>query len=164
MVELDRQVIEGNGTSELSGLLTTGNFVALSGGQTGDTELDSIHRAITQLLDNDYTPSTVIMSPKGWERIALLKDQQDRYVVGDPSAGNTRQVWGLPVVVSPSMSDDDFLVSDLPAAAELRIRQEATVDFGYVNDDFVRNLITCRAEMRAALCVVRPAGNVKGTF
>lgn len=164
MVELDRQVIEGNGTSELSGLLTTGNFVALSGGQTGDTELDSIHRAITQLLDNDYTPSTVIMSPKGWERIALLKDQQDRYVVGDPSAGNTRQVWGLPVVVSPSMSDDDFLVSDLPAAAELRIRQEATVDFGYVNDDFARNLITVRAEMRAALCVVRPAGNVKGTF
>lgn len=164
MVEADRQIVEGDGVSEMTGLLTSGNFVALTGTETGDTPIDSIHRAITQLLDNDYTPSTIIMSPKGWQRIALTKDLEERYIVGSPSAGGARQIWGLPVVVSPSMSDTDFLVSDLPAAAELRIRQDATVDLGYVNDDFIRNLITARAEMRAALCVVRPAGNVKGSF
>jgi HK97 family phage major capsid protein len=164
MVELDRQIVEGNGTSELTGLTTAGNHVALSGGQTGDTALDSIHRGITQLLDNDYTPSTVIMSPKGWQRIALLKDSQDRYIVGDPAAGNTRQVWGLPVTVSASMSDNAFLVCDLPSAAELRIRQEATVDFGYVNDDFIKNLVSCRCEMRCTLAVARPSGVVKGAF
>jgi hypothetical protein len=48
-----------------------------------------------------------------------------------------------------------FYVAD-SNAFQLWTRQAVTVELGFVNDDFTRNLLTLRAELRAALAVYQP--------
>jgi hypothetical protein len=55
-------------------------------------------------------------------------------------------------------------VCALRQAVVLFDRQAASVEMGYVNDDFVRNRITIRAEERLALSVDRPQGVAWGTW
>jgi HK97 family phage major capsid protein len=71
------------------------------------------------------------------------------------SNGMIPTVWGLPVVASNNVEAGKFYVLDLNAI-EMMLRQSVTVEMGFVNDDFTKNLITMRAEMRGALAVYQP--------
>jgi HK97 family phage major capsid protein len=164
MIEVERQLLEGDGATELEGMLTTGNHVDLVGVQSDDTAIDKVHRAITQLAEADYEASVIVMSPTAWQLIALLKDGENRYIHGQPATGGPRTLWGRPVVTSPAMGDAAFIVADLMQAATVAERQDATVELGYSGDDFTRNLVTIRAELRLAQLIQRPGGIIVGTF
>lgn len=164
MVEVERQLVEGDGEIELGGLLTAGNHQALTGAQSDDTPIDLAHRGITQLLEADYQPTVIVMSPTAWQTVALAKDQEGRYLHGAPATGGPRTLWGLPVITTPAMPDDRFVVADMPNAATVGERQDAVIELGYSGDDFTRNLVTIRAELRLALLIQRPTGVVVGTF
>ncbi len=56
---------------------------------------------------------------------------------------------GLIVVTSTNIAPDTFLVGDM-SKSQVRIRENMTLQVGYVNDDFQRNMVTILAEMRAA--------------
>lgn len=161
-LEVERQLIEGDGITELTGFLTTGNHTDLTGVASDDTIIDKVHRGITQLADSDYAASAIVMSPSVWQSVALLKDNEERYLHGMPATGGPRTLWGLPVFLSASMPDTHFIVADMAMAAELQARQDAVVELGYVNDDFTRNLLTVLGELRMALCVLRPAAVIVG--
>lgn len=162
-IELERQIIEGNGTTELTGMLTTSNHVDLTGVQSGDTLIDKVHRAITQLADTDYTASALVLSPAAWQEVALYTGDDGQYLHGAPATGGPRTLWGIPAFVTPAMPDESFIVADMLMAGELKMRQDAVIEVGYVNDDFTRNLVTVLGELRAAMCVTRPAAVVVGS-
>jgi HK97 family phage major capsid protein len=155
---LQRQIIQGNGTSpNLAGFAASGRHTAFSPA-TGDSGLDSINRAKYAVIAADYAPNVVLLNPADWGAIERAKVSGGAYALGDGAAvtyvanGMIPQVWGLTVIPSNDVPSGKFFVMD-SAAVQLWMRQAATVEMGYVNDDFTKNLITLRAELRAALAV-----------
>jgi HK97 family phage major capsid protein len=166
MVEIqeDAQLISGDGTgSNLTGLMVTSGIQTQAKG--ADTTLDAIRKAITKVQSTgQFTPDGIILHPADWEEISLLKDANNQYYAGGPffaPYGNGgfiafQRLWGLPVVVTTSATQNTAVVGAFRMGAQLVRRKGLTLDFGYVNDDFKLNLLTLRCETRLALCVWRP--------
>lgn len=161
-LEVERQIISGNGTTELTGFLTATYNDPLTGVVVGDSLIDKVHRAITQLMDGDYMPNAIVMSPTAWQSVRLLKDTEENYIHGAPATGGPATLWGLPVVTTPSMPVNKFAVMDTVQMGVLAQREDANVMLGYEGDDFTRNLVTMLAECRLALSITRPGAIVVG--
>lgn len=158
----EQQIVAGNGTGQnISGMTASGNFTAFTP-TSGDTAIDSINRAKYAILGADYVPTGVLLNPADWGALERLKDSQNAYLVGDPFGQITPVMWGLPVVVSNSMPSGKLLVADFATSYEYVERSTTVIDVGYVNDDFVKNLVTLRSEKRGALAVIRPASTRYG--
>lgn len=158
---LQFQILRGNGTSpNISGLSASGRHTAFTP-ITGETELDSINRAKYAVIGADFQASVVLINPADWGNIERSKVTGGAYALGDGGAvnyianGMIATVWGLSVVPSNDVAAGKFYVLD-PSAVEMFNRQGVTVEMGFVNDDFTKNLITLRAEMRGALAVYQP--------
>jgi uncharacterized protein (UPF0548 family) len=82
-----------------------------------------------------------------------------------PSANNEMKVASLTVVSTTFMTAGTFLVGDM-TRANLRVRENANIQVGYVNDDFARNMVTILAELRAVHYIKLNDVNafVKGTL
>jgi HK97 family phage major capsid protein len=167
--EFEDQILLGDGQGEnLNGLLPQATLLDTSLLGTNWTRIDVIGRAIHQLAAaNEMQPSFVVLNPADFWQIALQKDANGRYLVTDPQNASTlRSLFGLTVVESTAMTAGTFLVgtSD-PRASVIRMKQEATIEISTEHADyFTRNLIAIRAELRAALVVMRPGAFVKGNL
>jgi HK97 family phage major capsid protein len=98
--------------------------------------------------------------------MSIAKNQMGGYILGGPpQAEAVPRLWGLPLVNTPEMAADDYLVGQFPANAALFDRESATVDVAYENEDhFIRNLVCFRCEERVALAVFLPQAFTKGPF
>jgi|SRR5690554_174004 len=155
---LQTQIIKGNGTSpNLAGLNSSGRHTPFSPA-TGETALDAINRAKYAVIAADYQPNVVLLNPADWGAIEREKVSGGGYALGDGAAvtyaanGMIPQVWGLTVIPSNDVPSGNFFVMDTNAA-QLWIRQGVAVEAAYTGSDFTNNLITVRAEMRAAVAV-----------
>jgi HK97 family phage major capsid protein len=158
---LQSQILKGNGTSpNIAGLSASGRHTAFTP-TSNDTGLDSINRAKYLVVGADFQPGVVFLNPADWGAIERSKVSGGGYVLGDGAAityvqnGMVPVVWGLPVVASNDVGSGKFYVAD-PNAFELWARQGVTVEMGFIDDDFTKNLMVVRAEMRAALAVYQP--------
>jgi len=158
---LEFQILRGNGTSpNLAGLSASGNHTAYTPA-TGDTALDSLNKAKYATIGADFSANTILMNPATWGTIERAKLTGGAYALGDGAAityvanGMIPRVWGMNVVLSNNVEAAKFYVLDT-AAVEMMLRQAVTVEMGFVNDDFTKNLFTLRAEMRGALAVYQP--------
>jgi hypothetical protein len=74
-------------------------------------------------------------------------------------------IWQVPMIVSRSMAPGSFIVAALAHCATLFSREVLTIEIAFQNeDDFIRNLITLRGELRSGLAVPVPAGVLRGTL
>lgn len=151
---LDTQLVAGDGTSpNLDGMLNTGNFTAFAP-TASETAIDGLNRAKEALELADYAATGILMNPADWYAIERLKTADLTYLVGDPFGQIIPRLWGLPIVTSKAITAGSFLMADFEIAYEHYSRSGIAVEFGYVNDDFARNLITMRAERRDALATL----------
>lgn len=157
---LQTQILTGTGVSPLlSGLTAAANHTAFTP-TSGDTGLDSINRAKYAVVGADFEANVVLVNPADWGTIERSKSS-GLYVLGDGAAvnyianGMIPTVWGLPVVMSNDVTSGKFFVLDRNAT-QLFMRQGVEVEMGFVNADFTNNLITIRAELRAAMAVYQP--------
>lgn len=154
----DSQLLNGNGTgANIGGLANTGNHTAFSpaGGSKG---IDNIRKAITAILQADYAASAVILNPADVEALDLEKGTDGHFVASDARTAPGQTIWGLPIVQSNAMTAGKFMVGDFSMGAQYWNRQGVTVDLSESDDtNFQSNLVTLRAEMRAALTVFRAA-------
>lgn len=157
------QLLTGDGTAgNLDGFLKAGNHTAYSAA-SGDSATDTIRKAIEASQLADYEPSAIILHPTDWRAIEAAKATGGEYILGNGNArgylaeGMPWQLWGVPVVVTSSMTQGKFLLGDFQAAAVLWDRQQATVELGYINTQFVEKMVTLRASERVALAVNVPA-------
>ena len=98
-------------------------------------------------------------------RITQLAESGDgRYIIGNPQGTLTPTLWGLPVVATQAMTIRKFLTGAFKLGAQLFDRWDARVETGFVNDDFIKNLVTVLAEERLALAVYRPEAFIYGDF
>jgi HK97 family phage major capsid protein len=66
-------------------------------------------------------------------------------------------LWGRPVVEAIGMTQNTALCADFQMGTMLFDREQAAIRVGTINDQFVRNMQTILAELRAAFVVFRPS-------
>ena len=160
------------------GLVEQGKLVtdllATSGIQTGTyaatgTATDIADAILQAAMDvqaqTGFAADAIVMNPADWYILRVGKDGDDRYYgggyFGEQSVPN---IWGIPVTVSASVTAGTVIVSAFKTCASVVTNGGVSVEAVNTNeDDFVKNLMTIRAEERMALAVRRPAGFKKLT-
>ena len=163
---IDKQLLIGNGTApNLSGLTDAGNFTAYTP-TAGDLLVDAINRAKYAMWATGNVPDAVIINPADWGAMERTREGAGTgaYLYGMPGVAAGMNPFGLRIILSNNMPAGKFLISALRASTMLYTRQGTTVEMGFVNDDFTKNLITIRAEERLGLGCERPAGIWYGNF
>ena len=162
----ETELLYGDGTGQhLFGLVPQATAYAGAFAPTSPQAIDTLRLAALQATLALYPATGYVMHPTDWAKIELTKDAQNRYIVGDPQNQIASRLWTLPVVQTPSMQVGHFLSGAYRLGAQIFDRLTMEVMISTENsDDFVRNMITIRAEERLALAVYRPAAFIYGTL
>lgn len=163
-LEEEDEILNGDGQfGNLNGLRN--QQTAYSRNQAGDTRIDTLRRAVTQLQLSEYDAEVMVLNPVDWEAVELQKDSENRYIVASPTSMMGPMLWGKTVVVTNSMPEDNFLVMNASMAAQLWDRMSMTVELSREDsDNFRKNMVTLLAEERVALTVYRPSALIGGAF
>ncbi len=97
------------------------------------TDLDAIAAAFAALrVGASHTdPDVVVMHPTDCGTrpgLVLAKESGGAYLLGDPVSAVKPSLWGVPVVLSESMTENTALVANLKPAATAYVRQPPTVE------------------------------------
>ncbi len=161
----ENQLLNGDGIGQnLLGIIpqATAYSSPLAGADT--QSVDRIRLMVLQAALALLPADGIVMNPADWGWIELLKDGQGRYIIGNPQGTIGATLWGLPVVPSMAMTIDKVLVGAFGTGAQIFDRWKTTVETGYENDDFTKNLVTILAEKRLALATYRPGAFIYGDF
>ncbi|WP_320188261.1 phage major capsid protein [Agrobacterium rosae] len=159
------QLLIGDGTGQnLLGMIPQATAYAAPITIDGATAIDNVALAALQTSLALYEPDGVIVNPADWWAMRLTKDSQGRYIMGDPQSVVQPVLFGLPVVSTPAISVDKFLVGAFRQAATIYDRWEARIEVGYVDKDFINNMVTVLAEERLAFAVKNPKALTYGDF
>lgn len=163
--EEEDQLLNGDGTGQnLLGIIPQATAYSAAFVVDMENPMDMIRLAMLQAALAEYPATGTVMHPTDWARIELTKDDVGRYIIGNPQGTASPTLWSLPVVATQAMTIDKFLVGAFKLGAQLFDRWDAGVETGYVNDDFIKNLVTVLAEERLALAVYRPEAFIYGDF
>lgn len=158
-LKLEYLVINGD-TKSFKGLMKAGNSLTLV---ASDNALDTISSAKAKAYANFLPPETVILNPQDWAEMEQTKGTDGHYLFGSPGSAVQPVIWGLKVMQSPAMPIGKHWTGNISMATEGYLRQDATVELSTEDaDNFRKNLVTVRAEMRAAFGVVMPDAAVTG--
>lgn len=160
------QLLNGDGTGDnLIGLNKVASAYDTALNATGDTRADQIAHAIFQTSESEFEASGLILNPRDWHAIALLKDSDGRYLFGGPAAFAAKVMWGLPVVATKAQAQGTFTVGGFDLASQIWDRMDATIEISNQDrDNFVKNMLTILCEERLAVTHYRPTAIIKGTF
>lgn len=164
----ETQLLSGTGANhQLNGLITQATAYVNSSSPNYTNEIDIIRDAIRQAHVAEYRPDFLVLNPLDWFSIEIRKvgASDDRYVVGDPNAGLMGpRIWGLPVVVTNSISAGTFLMGS-SMGCEIKDRQQAAVEMSMEDStNFQKNMVTIRAEERLTLVVYRTEAFLTGSL
>jgi len=130
----------------------------------GDTLIDIIRKGITDVRVAGYNPNGVLLHPYDWETVETLKATDNKYIWSVVTEAGVSRLWGVPVIETEACQDftgaateaRNLLVGDFTRGATLWDRMQSTVSVGWQDDQFVRNMRTILAELRAAWAIRRP--------
>lgn len=161
----ESQILYGDGVGDnLQGLMTNPD-VQTYAPVAGDTLIDTIRRAMTRVYIAGYPPTGIVMHPSDFETIELLKATDGMYIWASVANGAEPKMFRVPIVLSTSMGEGEFLIGAFGLGAQLFDREQANVRISEHHADyFTRNMQAVLAEERIALAVYRPEAFVRGTF
>lgn len=147
------------------------DLLATSGIQTDSTSwtgsstqtdiADLILQATADVQDQSgFAADAIVMSPATWYNLRIAKDGDLRYYGGGFfGAQNVPNLWGFPVCVTTAVTNSQIVVGAFKTCGSVVSKGGVSVEATNSNeDDFIKNLMTIRAEERLALAVRRPAG------
>ena len=125
---------------------------------------DAVADAIADVQEQSgYAADGIVITPALWKQLRTGHLNSGEYIGGGYfEQGAAPTLWGLPVAVSSQLTSGHILVGAFGTCASLVSKAEGvTVESTNTDqDDFVKNLMTIRAEVRERLAVRRPAGFV----
>lgn len=160
--ELEDQIISGDGTSpNLRGLLNSSILTQATA--SGTNNLDTLLHMATKIeVSGKFSATDIVLNPVNWETLRLLRENSatatlGAYLMGPPSLPGPMTVFGIPVVKSQGLTAGTGIVGNFtPITHTLFDRQQSVIRMGYIDDQFVRNMLTLLGELRAAFAVKRP--------
>lgn len=173
-LKLDEQILTGDNTGQnLKGIVTyapafsvAGSALALGVDQANN--FDVIRAAAWQIANSGkgkFLPNYVLVNPVDAARMDMTKLTDGQYVIPPFVSAGGQTIYGLRVIENVGVTAGDFVVGDFGKSV-LGIREEISINIGYENDDFTKNLVTILGEMRAFHYIKtnHNAAFVKGTF
>lgn len=164
----ETELLTGAGTlGTISGINTNATAYAQAfSPHSYDDPLEYIRDAKRQAEVANYMASVVILNPRDFSNIELLRETSNgQFIVGNPlgsAIGPT--IWGLRVVVSNSQTAGTFTVFD-PQTYQVFDREDATVEVSYEDStNFQKLMATVRCYERLAFVCYSGSGTIKGTF
>lgn len=160
------EILKGDGTGQhLLGIIPQAEAYSAPFALPGETMIDRLRLAQLQAALAEYAATGHVLNPVDWTRIELTKDGEGRYIIGNPQTGGTPTLWRLPVVETQAIDEDKFLTGAFKLGAQIFDRESAAVEVSTEDrDNFIKNMVTVRAEERLALAVYRPEAFVYGDF
>jgi HK97 family phage major capsid protein len=162
----ETELLYGDGTGQhLLGIVPQATAYSAAFTPANAQNIDTLRLAALQATLALYPATGFVLHPTDWAKIELTKDTQARYIVGDPQNQIAARLWTLPVVQTPAMTVSHFLTGAFRLGAQIfdRLTMEVLISTED-QDNFVRNMITIRAEERLALAVYRPAAFIYGAL
>lgn len=147
-----------NGATEFSG-----GFEGLATAYTSTlytAMVDAISEGVSTMQSAGFVPDVVVLNPADWLAISVAKGTaNDHYLSGSYLSAMPMEMRGLRVVLSSSVDAGKALLMD-SAHCELRMSNQFQVEVAYSGDDFERNLMTMRGELRV-IPVFRSTGSAR---
>jgi HK97 family phage major capsid protein len=162
----DLQLLAGNGTSpNISGIQDTGNYTAFTP-TVGANLVESINKAKYTMWAQGYVPDAVIVNPSDWGAMEIEREGagSGAYLYGLPGMSAGTNPFGVRIVLSANQTVGKFTIGAFNRACMVWNRQGNTIEMGYVDDDFTKNLVTIRAECRLGLEVSIPGAILHGNI
>lgn len=158
------QILRGDGTGQqLLGLLPQAAAYDAASELADATAIDRLRFAMLQAVLAEYPASGHVLHPIDWAKIETTKDNEGRYVIGNPVGDGPAMLWKLPVVETQAQPVGTFLTGAFGLGAQIFDRWAARVEIATQNgDDFERNMITMLVEERLALATYRPEAFITG--
>ena len=155
----ENQLLNSPGTNGTIGdLLKPGTFTTFNCALrvAGDTELNTLLRAILHLQLAERDPTGAVLDPVDWADMELQKDADGPYIWVDSATAGETQVCRLAVVPTTAIAAGTFLVGDFKAAALVYDCQEAIVEISgedrdHIVKDMVKNRVALAVEALGAL-------------
>lgn len=123
--------------------------------------IDILGYAMTQIRLNNYSATRIFINPEDWYSFMFSVNADSDYHMNNP-------VWQYVanmIVQSNYITQGEFFAMDANRATTLFQREDINIEFSYEDrDNFVKNLVTIRAEERAVQVTERPNGLVYGDF
>jgi HK97 family phage major capsid protein len=165
------ELLNGDGTgTNLSGLITNSTAFDTSAVTTAvDSYIDVLQEAITQCSKSFLDPDGIVLNPLDWSRIQRIKTvgtaSSGQYIFSDPHSVATPKLWGLNVIPTWSMPENQFLVGAFAMAAMVWDRNNATIEISREHASFfIQNMAALLVEERLALTVFRNDALIFGGF
>ena len=151
------------------------DLLGTSGIQTGTIAANA---TVTDIADKILEAAMDVQQSSGFAADAIVLNPADWYALRVGKASGTGQyfgggyfgaqdvpnLWGIPVCVTPAVAAGTIVVGAFKTCGSVVGKGGVSVEATNTNeDDFVKNLMTIRAEERLALAVRRPAGFKKLT-
>lgn len=167
----DYEIVAGDGTGQhLTGLSTSATAYDTARNVTGDTYIDKINHGISQIEDVLQVADGIILHPRDWRAIQLIKTEEGganrgMYLMGGPKGDAVPTLWGLPVATTTAVSRGTFYVGAFEMYCVIADRMDARIDISTEHYDyFVRNMVAIRAEERMTFFQTRADAVVYGSF
>jgi HK97 family phage major capsid protein len=152
----DEQLYNGDGLSpNLQGVYDVApEFTAYSGPAIDFPNFFDLVAAMKATISNGnvkYNPNVVLVNPIDAIAFRLVKGADEHYLL--PSiVGGGNSVFGVQIVESGQVEQGTLLMGDFSYGTIYDL-QGATIDIGWVNDQFITNQMTIRAEKRLGLLI-----------
>lgn len=157
----EHQILGGDGTGQnLLGIIPQAQPFAPPFAIQDENALDRVLLAIAQAQQSRLPVDGILVNDLDWAKMISLKDSEGRYLAGaggGPFGTIPGLLWQVRVVPTPSMDTGEVLVGAFGLAARLHDRMDVEVLISSEDrDNFIKNMLTIRAEERTALAVRVP--------
>lgn len=166
----DAQILKGGGTgADLEGLMVRAGirtFTQSTDSEIGDTAIDVIARTAAIVRKNSHRADTCMVGVGVGTNIKLAKGTDGQYIWGAQAlAGGQPRIWGLPLVETSALEDDEGILGSFRMCVGLLDRMTTTLRISDSHDSiFEQNMLALRYEKRIGLMVVRLSGLRKMVF
>lgn len=157
-LEQERELLQGSGTApENYGFLTTPGVQTQA--QGSDDVFTALYKAITLVRSTVgfADPSAVVIHPNNWLTMRTLKDTTGRFILGNPDEEGPERIWSLPVVPTIAEPAGTALLGDFRTYSHIDNALGLTIQVGYINDDFTKNIVRLLVEIFFCLEIYRPS-------
>ncbi|WP_321907140.1 phage major capsid protein [Paraburkholderia sp. J11-2] len=161
-VAIDNEVLHGDGSTG-HGLGLDSTATAFAPTADGANMLDALLQAIGQLMAAGGSQIVVGINPMDAVTLATLKASGSGEYLLDP-LNPQKALWGAALAASPAVAAGTFYAAASPLGAWIASRNDIVVRMALAEDDFIKNLVSFRAEARVGPVTEHVALVLKGVY